>query len=89
MANGNQTRRQVLKLGASLPAAALAAAPVVLSARQARAQKMSKAQAQYQDQPKNDQRCDNCQFWIEGGECQIVAGEVAAEGWCALWAPAS
>jgi anaerobic selenocysteine-containing dehydrogenase len=92
MTDTNPNRRQVLKLGAALPAVA-AAIPMLLSGRDARAQKMPQKQAQYQDTPKNGQRCDGCQFYIPGdgnvGKCQVVAGEVAAEGWCALYAPSS
>lgn len=82
------TRRKVLKLGASLPAFA-AGLPFLLNARNANAQKMPKEQAQYQDQPKNGKRCDGCRFWVEGGKCKVVAGDIAAEGWCALYSPAS
>lgn len=86
------TRRGVLKLAATLPAT-LAALPVLLRTADARAAKMSKEQAQYQDEPNNGQKCINCQFYVKPasgsgpGECQVVAGEIAPEAWCALYAP--
>jgi len=82
-------RREVIKLGAALPLGALAALPILGGSRAARAQKMPKAQAQYQDQPKNGQKCATCRFFIAGDNaCQVVAGEIAPEAWCALYAPA-
>ena len=82
-------RREVIKLGVALPLGALAALPVLGGPRTARAQKMPKAQAQYQDQPKNGQKCATCQFFVKGeNACQVVDGEIAPNAWCALYAPA-
>lgn len=51
--------------------------------------KVSKAQAQYQDTPKGDQKCANCTFFIaDNNTCKVVEGEVSPNGWSALWAPA-
>jgi len=86
-----RSRRGVLKLAAALPAA-LAAVPFVLAGRGAEAAKMPKKQAQYQPDPNGNQKCANCRFYVEGegggpGKCQVVAGEIAPEAWCALYAP--
>ncbi|HSD96516.1 MAG TPA: high-potential iron-sulfur protein [Sulfuricaulis sp.] len=49
--------------------------------------KLSKAQAQYQEQPKGDQNCANCMHFIAGSStCQVVEGKVSPNGWCMLWA---
>ena len=29
--------------------------------------------------------CENCVFWLPGGQCQIVRGSIDAEGLCKLW----
>lgn len=67
--------------------AGLAAAPWL--ARAARAQaKASKQAMQYQDQPKNGQRCDTCLQFIPGakpaapGTCKVVDGPISPSGWC-------
>ena len=90
MAETNTTRRNVLKLGASLPAAA-AALPIALRSEDAEAKTPKKA-AQYQDSPKNGQKCTGCQFWVETdgemGKCRIVKGKIHPDGWCALYAAA-
>jgi len=91
MADTGATRRQLLKLSASLPAAA-AAIPLALRSGEAKAQKTPKKQAQYQDSPKNGQKCVNCRFWQEAdgdmGKCQVVAGKIHPDGWCALYTAA-
>ena len=66
----------------------------ILTSGEAQAQKAPKSSVQYQEEPKGDQNCANCQFWIEPegdskmGGCQIVQGEIAPEAWCNLWAAA-
>lgn len=91
MADTGATRRHVLKLGAGLPAAA-AAIPLALRAGGAQAQKTPKKAAQYQDSPKNGQKCTGCRFWqpTDGdmGKCQVVQGKIHPNGWCALYTPA-
>jgi len=71
-----------------------AAAGLALGGR-AQAQALEKSAVQYQEEPKGDQRCDNCVFWIPDdnndgiGGCDMVQGEILPEAWCAIWAPAS
>jgi hypothetical protein len=48
--------------------------------------KVTKMQAEYQEQPNGDQRCDNCRFFIaESNTCEVVEGEISPQGWCKLW----
>jgi hypothetical protein len=75
-------RRILLKNAAILTG--LAAAPWL-----ARAQaKASKQAMQYQDQPKNGQRCDTCMQFVPGakpnapGTCKVVDGPISPSGWC-------
>jgi hypothetical protein len=66
----------------------LAAATVLGRPRTGRAQqKMSKQAARYQDSPKGDQKCADCRFFMEGGSCQLVEGEIRPNGWCTLFQP--
>ena len=49
--------------------------------------KLSKTQAQYQDQPKGEQKCGNCMHFIAGSNtCKVVEGKISPNGWCMLWA---
>ena len=77
-------RRRFLKLtGCSL---ALLPMAIIATSRDARAQgKASKEAVQYQDTPKNDQKCKDCQFFTEPNGCQVVEGDISPEGWCSLF----
>lgn len=49
------------------------------------AQKTSKDAVNYQDQPKNSDKCSQCRFFSEPSSCDIVEGEISPEGWCNLF----
>ena len=82
------SRRIMLKNAAIV--AGLAAAP--WAARQAAAQQKATKQAmQYQEQPKNGQKCADCLQFISGakqgasGTCKVVEGPISKDGWCAAY----
>jgi len=79
--NGRTSRRRVLAGGV----AALAAGTV---ARPAMAQtKLQPAAVQYQETPKDGQKCDNCVNWVAPNACKIVSGNISPNGWCIAFAP--
>lgn len=85
------SRRGVLKAALVMGAGgALLSAPASLAQ-----QKASKEATNYQDTPKDGQKCSDCRFFIapeggaEMGACQVVAGEIHPNGWCTLYTPAS
>jgi hypothetical protein len=45
-------------------------------------QKMSPAEAQYQDRPKNGFSCAACALFRPPGSCVVVEGEISPHGWC-------
>ena len=71
--------------------AGLALAPFL--AAPVRAAKLSKADVQYQDKPKDGKDCDDCiQFIADpahkgAGTCKVVAGPVSAHGYCLAFTP--
>jgi len=70
--------RRTLMLGTATGAAALA-----LGLRTAPAQpKMTRQQAQYQDEPKGILMCGTCTLFVPPAECKVVEGFVAITGWC-------
>ena len=77
------SRRALLSRTAVLAAATVLGWPGTGRAQQ----KMSKQAAQYQDSPNGDQKCADCRFFIEGGSCQLVEGEISPNGWCMLFQP--
>ncbi len=59
---------------------------LVFSAGVARAQqKMTRAQAEYQDEPKGILMCGTCSLFIRPAGCKVVEGDVAVTGWCKLF----
>ena len=67
---------------------AVAAVVPLTAMRALAASKAAKSDVQYQETPKDGQKCDQCIHYQpsagkEGvGECAVVAGEVKAEGYC-------
>lgn len=52
--------------------------------------KLTKSQAQYQEQPNGNEQCSNCTHFIaESGSCALVQGSIAPDAWCRLWVKAS
>lgn len=66
--------------GTGLAASAMAA---MIAAAQ---QKVSKADAKYQDQPKGQQRCEICVNFQPPNACKLVDGEIKPTGWCQFFA---
>ena len=84
------TRRTLLIAGATLASLTILSEP-----RQAPAAggTFPKTNAKYQDHPNAGNRCDACAYWIAGdkpdapGLCKVVAGPIAPDAWCTLFAP--
>ena len=72
-------------VGAAFPGAGAGLTALVIPLRDARAQKASKADMKYQDTPKGDQKCSNCQYIVGTNACGIVEGTISPEGWCVAW----
>jgi hypothetical protein len=62
--------------------AALSAAVGAAIAPAAAQQKMSAAEAQYQDRPKNGFSCAACALFRPPAACVVVAGAISPNGWC-------
>ena len=45
-------------------------------------QKMSQADAEYQDRPKNGLTCAACSLFRNPRSCEIVEGDISPDGWC-------
>jgi len=59
---------------------------LMASAGGARAQpKLTKQQADYQDQPKGILMCGTCSLFLPPAGCKVVEGDVAVTGWCKLF----
>jgi len=78
------SRRQVLTIAAG--ASVTSAAAVIGRSTPAQAAKVSQKIVKYQDTPKGEQRCENCEHFEAPSTCKIVDGTVAAQGWCTVYA---
>ena len=47
--------------------------------------KMSRADAKYQDTPRGGLSCAGCTFFRKPRSCQVVEGDINANGWCRLF----
>jgi hypothetical protein len=67
---------------------AAAAWPLAARAHQAGGEKLSKAQAQYQDSPKGIAMCSTCTLFVAPHACKVVDGDISPSGWCKEYAMA-
>ena len=44
--------------------------------------KMAQADAGYQQMPKGDQSCSNCNLFVAPASCTLVDGTINPQGWC-------
>lgn len=81
--NDRTSRRRVLAGGMAVLAAGAVGRAAVATA----AQKLEKSAVQYQDTPKDGQKCSNCVNFVAPNACKIVAGEISPNGYCVAFAP--
>jgi hypothetical protein len=75
--------RRVVVTGTALALAAAVASAVIPPAEAQ--EKMSQADAKYQDTPKGDQRCDGCMLFEAPNACKVVEGQISPSAWCQLF----
>jgi len=78
------SRRSMLKGVVLLASGSLAAG--VIAVRPAHAQKRSKKDAEYQDSPKDGQKCVDCVYFQAPKACAVVEGDISPNGWSRLFA---
>ena len=80
------SRRHVLTIAAGAAGASVAAATAVIgTSATAQAAKVSQKIVKYQDTPKGEQRCDNCELFEAPSSCKNVDGIIAPQGWCMVY----
>lgn len=86
MQNRNRTsRRDLMRTGMMIVAGTASVA--VASTARAQDEKIAQELVQYQDQPKDGQKCNMCAQWVEPNACKIVAGKISPDGYCVAYAP--
>jgi hypothetical protein len=79
------SRRNALRAGLALVAGAGAASTAFAQATEKVAQNL----VQYQQTPKDGQKCSLCVNWQPPNACKVVAGTINPDGWCVAFAPKS
>jgi hypothetical protein len=70
----------------SLLAHAIFAGLVVQMSRALASDKVTKAQAEYQDTPQGLYSCAMCTLFVAPNACKVVEGEISRDGWCKAFA---
>ena len=84
MRDAETISRRALVGGAAL--AVGAAATITTSRRAAAQQKVSHADAKYQDHPNGEQRCEICLNFRPPDACQFTESPISPKGWCQFFA---
>ena len=80
------SRRRVLTIAAGVAGVSVTgAATVIGTSTPAQAAKVPQKIVKYQDTPKGEQRCDNCELFEAPSSCKNVDGTIAAQGWCTVY----
>jgi len=79
---GDRSRRGLLQAGLGLLAAG-----GIADAAQAQSTKLAQNIVQYQQTPKDGNKCSACVNWEPPNACKIVDGTINPEGWCVAFAP--
>jgi hypothetical protein len=79
------SRRGALRAGLALVAGAGAAGTAFAQGTEKVAQNL----VQYQQTPKDSQKCSLCVNWQPPNACKVVAGTINPNGWCVAFAPKS
>jgi len=86
MQNRNGTsRRNMLRTGVMIVAGAAGVAAA--SGARAEDEKIAQELVQYQEGPKDGQKCSMCAQWVAPNACKIVAGNINPNGYCVAYAP--
>ncbi len=82
--NGS-SRRDMLRTGMMIAAGVTGAA--IASTARAEDEKIAQELVQYQNEPKDGQKCNMCAQWVDPNACKIVAGKISPNGYCVAYAP--
>jgi hypothetical protein len=82
------SRRGVLRAGMAV-VAAVGAAATPKTAQADDSGKVAQNLVQYQQTPKDGNKCSLCVNWVAPNSCKVVAGTINPNGWCVAFAPKS
>ena len=88
MPTSGSSRRAFIKTMGVVAAAASCGRAASAKAQEYKPQdqkKLTQAAASYQNQPKGNESCGTCPYWVFPKSCVVVEGEISATGWCPIY----
>jgi len=88
MPTSGSSRRAFIKTVGVAAAAATCGRVAAATAQEYKPQdqkKLTQATARYQDQPKGNESCAGCPYFVRPNSCVVVEGEISANGWCPIF----
>ena len=82
------SRRAFIRIMGAVAAIATCGRATAAKAQQYKPQdqkKLTKAAARYQDEPKGNQNCASCPYFVIPNSCVAVEGEISPNGWCPIY----
>jgi len=80
------SRRKVLRGATVLVGGAALVVGSLAPACAQQSGKMTQKAAEYQNGPKNGQKCLDCSFYVQPQACKLVEGTISPVGWCKFYA---
>jgi anaerobic selenocysteine-containing dehydrogenase len=65
--------------------AAAGSAPILAASVTPAMAKIAQTAVGYQDSPKGDRSCSNCNLFQPPSSCKTVDGTISPNGWCKIW----
>lgn len=78
--SGEFSRRSLL-----VGVAAAGSAPILAMSVTPAMAKISQTAVAYQNSPKDDRSCANCNLFQAPSACKTVDGAISPNGWCKIW----
>ena len=88
MPDSGSSRRTFIKTMSAVAAAATCGRAAGVKGQEYKPQeqkKLTQAAARYQAQPKGNEACGTCPYFIFPKSCVVVEGEIAPTGWCPIY----
>ena len=88
MPTSGSSRRGFIKTLGVAAAAATCGRVAAATAQEYKPQdqkKLTQATARYQDNPKGNESCAGCPYFVRPNSCVVVEGEISSNGWCPIF----
>ena len=88
MPNSGSSRRAFIKTMGVVAAAATCGRAASAKAQEYKPQdqkKLTQAAIGYQAQPKGNESCGTCPYFVFPKSCVVVEGEISPSGWCPIY----